>query len=71
MRITLSHYSTELTWEDHDTADLPVVIEGIRGLLVGAGFHPCAVDNCFCLDSSWNIEITKKEDRDANEEETS
>jgi len=67
MRIILSHYSTELSWEDHDTADLPVVIEGIRGLLVGAGFHPCAVDNYFCLDSSWNIEIAEREDQDANE----
>ena len=40
--------------------DLPSAISGFKGLLVGLGFHPVCVDECFSKDTEkWDIKLKK------------
>ena len=43
--------------------DLPSAISGFKGLLVGLGFHPVCVDECFSENTEkWDIKLKKKKE---------
>ena len=50
MKITIQHYDTTVTTETPDDGDIVEVVQHIKGLLVGCGFHPHSVDEVMGLD---------------------
>ena len=47
-------YSISLFWNEDDDVDLEELTHQLKGLLVGAGYHPKIVDECFSEDAwSW------------------
>lgn len=62
MKITIEHYGTKVTWEEHDQSELDEVVDGIKTLLVGVGFHPVTVDRLFRTECRWGIKETKRKD---------
>ena len=62
MKITIEHYETEVSWEDHGDSDLETVADGLKTLLVGVGFHPVTVDRLFRTECRWGIKETKRKD---------
>tara|TARA_A100001015_G_scaffold236493_1_gene268682 strand:- start:225 stop:413 length:189 start_codon:yes stop_codon:yes gene_type:complete len=61
MRITIEHYETEVSWEDHGSTDLAVIADGLKGLLVTVGCHPVEVDRLFNTEAKWQIEKEKQD----------
>ena len=61
MKITIEHYETEVSWEDHGSTDLEVIADGLKGLLVTVGCHPFEVDRLFNTENKWQIEKGKED----------
>ena len=63
MKITIELLDQDVSWEHSMSDDLPSAISGFKGLLVGLGFHPVCVDECFSEDTEkWDIKLKKKKD---------
>jgi hypothetical protein len=64
MKITIELLDQDVSWEHSMADDLPSAISGFKGLLVGLGFNPVCVDECFSEDTEkWNIELKDKDER--------
>jgi len=60
MKITIELLDQDVSWEHSMSDDLPSAISGFKGLLVGLGFHPVCVDECFSKDTEkWDIKLKK------------
>ena len=62
MKIVITHYETEMVWEDHGDSDLEVVADQLKALLIGVGFHPVSVDRMFRSECRWGIREKKRKD---------
>jgi hypothetical protein len=64
MKIMIELLDQDVSWEHSMSDDLPSAISGFKGLLVGLGFNPVCVDECFSEDTEkWGIELKDKDER--------